>query len=283
MRFRNRQALARRVIFLRIYRYLRPHRAKQRRTYSINGMNGRFDANARAILLGEKPSPSETKVPFGGVSDVQPLLAPPALQVRERPELHRFWQAPYLMAETPSIPPQALLGQLEARHIKDIAMTNATTLKNLQKALRMEVTAAHQYQLHAHVLDDWGLDKLAAQMRNEMQEELTHSNEFINRIMFLKGEPEIEFHKKPAKAGSLEAMFKADLIDEEGAIAFYTEAAKEAAAQADVGTCTLFEKVLLEEEHHKAWLELQLALLDRLGEKAFSSKYVSGADTAVEA
>ena len=162
-------------------------------------------------------------------------------------------------------------------------MSNETTLKNLQKALHMELTAAHQYQLHAHVLDDWGLDKLAAQMRNEMQEELTHADTFINRIMFLNGKPDMEFHKKPVAAESLEAMFKADLSDEEGAIAFYTEAAKEAAQQADVGSRTLFEKILLEEEHHKAWLELQLSLLDRLGEKAYAAKYVSGADSAAEA
>lgn len=162
-------------------------------------------------------------------------------------------------------------------------MSNETTLKNLQKALQMELTAVHQYQLHAHVLDDWGLDKLAAQMRNEMQEELDHADTFINRIMFLNGKPDMEFHKKPVPAESLEAMFKADLVDEEGAIAFYTEAAKEASQQADVGSRTLFEKVLLEEEHHKAWLELQLSLLDRLGEKAYAAKYVTGADTATEA
>ncbi|MEM9592222.1 MAG: bacterioferritin, partial [Pseudomonadota bacterium] len=166
---------------------------------------------------------------------------------------------------------------------KDISMSNETTLKNLQKALQMELTAAHQYQLHAHVLDDWGLDRLADQMRNEMQEELGHSNEFINRIMFLNGQPDMKFHKKPIAAKSLESMFKSDLADEEGAIAFYTDAAKEAAAQADVGSRTIFEKVLLEEENHKAWLELQLSLLDRLGEKAFSAKYVSGADADADA
>lgn len=159
-------------------------------------------------------------------------------------------------------------------------MKNETTMKNLQQALRMELSAMHQYQLHAHVLDDWGLDKLAAQMRTEMEEELGHSNEYINRIMFLNGTPELEFYKKPVKAESLEAMFKADLGDEEEAIAFYTKAAMQAAEQGDIGTRTLFEKVLLDEEGHKSWLELQLSLLDRLGEKTFSSKYVSGTESS---
>ena len=47
-------------------------------------------------------------------------------------------------------------------------MNNDQTMKNLQKALSMELTAAHQYQLHAHVLDDWGLNILSAKMREEM-------------------------------------------------------------------------------------------------------------------
>jgi bacterioferritin len=162
-------------------------------------------------------------------------------------------------------------------------MTDETTMKNLQKALHMELTAAHQYQLHAHVLDDWGLDKLAAQMRNEMQEELGHSNDFIQRIMFFDGKPSLEFYKTPVQAASLAAMFKADLADEEEAIAFYTEAAMQAAKVADVGTRTLFERILLDEEGHKGWLELQLSLLERLGEKAYSSKYVSSGGASAEA
>ncbi len=155
-------------------------------------------------------------------------------------------------------------------------MADETTLKNLQQALQMELTATHQYQLHAHVLDAWGLDKLAAQMRNEMQEELGHSNDFMERIMFFDGEPDLAFYKKPARASSLAAMFKADLADEEEALAFYTKAAAEAAKAGDVGSRTLFERILLDEEGHKSWLELQLNLLERLGEKAYSSKFVSG-------
>lgn len=161
-------------------------------------------------------------------------------------------------------------------------MADERTMKNLQKALHMELTAAHQYQLHAHVLDDWGLDKLAVQMRNEMQEELDHSNAFIERIMFLGGKPTMEFYKKPAQAPSLTDMFKADLADEKEAIVFYTEAAAQAAKASDVGTRTLFERVLLEEEGHKSWLELQLSLIQRLGEKAYSSKFVSGVTAEAE-
>ena len=154
-------------------------------------------------------------------------------------------------------------------------MSNTQTIENLQKALSMELTAAHQYQLHAHVLDDWGLDRLANQMREEMQEELGHSDEYIARIMFLNGTPELTFQKNPTAAESLVAMFKADLADEEEAIEFYTRASQQAAEVGDIGSRQLFEKIVMDEEGHKSWLELQLSLIERIGEKAYSAKFVS--------
>ena len=154
-------------------------------------------------------------------------------------------------------------------------MTNKATMDYLQKALHMELTAAHQYQLHSHVLDSWGLDRLAAKMPEEMQEELGHSNLFMERITFLEGKPDLEFYKKPVVADSLVSMFKTDLGDEEEAIEFYTRASQHASEVGDIGTRTLFEQIALEEEGHKSWLELQLSLIERIGEQAFSAKYVS--------
>lgn len=157
-------------------------------------------------------------------------------------------------------------------------MSNEATLKNLNTALQMEMTAAHQYQLHAHVLDDWGLDRLAAQMREEMQEEIGHSDRFLERIMFLKGEPEVGFQKAPKRAQTLKDMFRADMADEQEAIEFYTRAAREAAEVGDVGSRVLFEKIVLDEEGHKDWLEQQLDLIDRIGEQNYSAKYVSAGE-----
>lgn len=161
-------------------------------------------------------------------------------------------------------------------------MRNTKTIAALNKALQMEMSAAHQYQLHAHVLEDWGLDRLAAQMREEMAEELGHSDRFIERIMFLKGEPEIGFQKPPQRAASLVEMFQHDLADEEEAIEVYSQAARDAAEAGDIGTRVLFEQIALDEEGHKSWLELQLDLIERIGEPAYSAKYVSagGADDA---
>ena len=157
-------------------------------------------------------------------------------------------------------------------------MSNEKTIEFLQRAVKMEMTAAHQYQLHAHTLDDWGLTRLADQMREEMTEELGQSDLFIERLMFLKAKPELSFDKAPVAAETLPAMFKGDLADEEEAIAYYTMAAMHADELADIGTRTLFEKIVLDEEGHKGWLDLQLDLIERLGEKTYSAKLISFGD-----
>jgi bacterioferritin len=151
---------------------------------------------------------------------------------------------------------------------------NSKSITNLQTALAMELSAVHQYMLHAHVLQDWGMDKLATKMRAEMQEELQHAQNYIKRIMFLKGNPEVKAAKTPQRAQTLKDMFQADLGDEEDAIKFYTDAARTAAEVGDVGTRTLFEKIVLDEEGHKSWLELQLDLLQRIGEPAYVAKHM---------
>lgn len=152
---------------------------------------------------------------------------------------------------------------------------NSQSIANLQKALAMELNAVHQYLLHAHTLDDWGLDKMAGKMREEMQEELGHAGSFIERILFLGGDPKVATEKTPKRASSLKSMFEDDLAEERGAVVFYTEAAEAAVKDSDLGTRALFERVLLDEEGHSAWLDLQLDLLERMGEPAYVARHMS--------
>ena len=153
-------------------------------------------------------------------------------------------------------------------------MSKERTLQNLQTALEMELTAAHQYQLHARVLEDWGMDLLATQMREEMTEELGHSEQFLSRIMFLKGDPKLRMANEPARADSLKAMFETDLKDETDAIRFYTRASMQAIEDGDLGSRAIFEQIAIEEESHMGWLELQLDLLARMGEAAYVAKHM---------
>ncbi|MDG4868080.1 bacterioferritin [Guyparkeria sp. 1SP6A2] len=147
------------------------------------------------------------------------------------------------------------------------------TLQNLQQALSMELTATHQYLLHAHVLEDWGLDRLANKMNGEVQEELGHASSFIDRILFLDGDPVVSEQKAAKRSKSLTEMFKADLADELASIEFYGKAAAQADEEGDVGTRRLFEHILMDEEGHADWLQTQLELLGRMGEQNYFAAY----------
>lgn len=149
------------------------------------------------------------------------------------------------------------------------------TLENLQKALSMELTATHQYMLHAHVLEDWGLDRLSSKMHGEVQEELGHASKFIDRILFLDGDPVVTEAKAARRSSSLSEMFKADLKEELASIQFYGEAAIEARNEGDVGTVHIFEEILMDEEEHADWLKRQLELIERMGEPNYILAYHS--------
>lgn len=155
-------------------------------------------------------------------------------------------------------------------------MTNVNnTLENLQTAVSMELAAVNQYLLHILTAESWGLDKLAVKMRSEMLEELGHAEAYSRRMVFLGGAPELKAAKVPHAAQSLKEMFKADLVDEKGSVEFYTTAARAADDARDIGTRDLFERTALDEEGHMSWLELQLSLLERMGEPAFIAMQVS--------
>jgi len=147
-------------------------------------------------------------------------------------------------------------------------------IENLQSALSMELTAVNQYMLHALIAEDWGLDKLAARMREEMAEELEHAQTYAQRIVFLKGDPELKPVAMPQRAQTLSDMFESDLRDEQEAITFYTKAARDADSAGDIGTRDIFERTALDEEGHMSWLELQLSLLKRMGEPAYTAMQI---------
>jgi bacterioferritin len=158
--------------------------------------------------------------------------------------------------------------------------TNSQILENLQTAVSMELAAVNQYLLHILTVENWGLGKLATKMRAEMLEELGHAEEYARRMVFLGGHPEMKAAKVPSAAQALQGMFEIDLADEKDAIKFYSMAAHGADEAHDIGTRDLFERTALDEEGHMSWLELQLSLLQRMGEPAFIAMHVSQSNTS---
>jgi len=150
----------------------------------------------------------------------------------------------------------------------------------LNKALRHELTAVHQYWVHARLLADWGFGKLADKELAEADEERQHAQDIMDRIIFLEGLPNLQT-LDPLRIGqSVKECIEADLAAEYVARALYQEAREVCRELDDYVTKDLFEKLLGDEEGHIDFLETQLNLIERIGIDRYSLLQAKPADTA---
>lgn len=153
-------------------------------------------------------------------------------------------------------------------------------IEYLNKGLKMELTAVNQYMLHSRLAYDWGFDILGAKEYEESTEEWGHADQFIQRILFLDGQPDMQEIEKLSIGSNVREMLEGDLAGEHDSLAFYREAAQYCASVGDYGSLNIFSTLISDEEEHADWLQTQLDLMDQLGEGRYLSSLVSnmGAD-----
>lgn len=135
----------------------------------------------------------------------------------------------------------------------------------LNQVLKNELTVINQYFLHAKILEDRGLKKLAQKERHESIEEMEHAEWLIERILFLEGLPNLQDLGKLLIGETVEEMFECDLESEMIAIPVLRDAIAYCEEQRDYVTRELFEKILDNEEEHVDWIETQQSLIKDMG------------------
>ena len=138
-------------------------------------------------------------------------------------------------------------------------------VEHLNIILGNELVAINQYFLHAKILQDQGINKLAAKEREESIDEMNHADWIIARILFLKGTPNMINYRKLNVGANVKDMLQSDLDLEFIALKDLKVAIKYAAEINDVGSKELLEKILVSEESHQDFLEVQLSLIDQVG------------------
>lgn len=150
-------------------------------------------------------------------------------------------------------------------------------IRYLNQALKGELTAINQYFLHARMLGDWGLQKLADYEYNESIDEMKHADELINRILFLEGLPNLQDLGTLKIGENTREILESDLALEHEGIDLYREAVAYCDQVKDYVSRDLLQKILASEEGHVDWLETQLQLIDRVGLQNYEQSQMGAA------
>jgi len=142
-------------------------------------------------------------------------------------------------------------------------------IQRLNEVLTNELTSVNQYFLHARMLENWGLNRLAKLVYEESIGEMKHADKLIKRILFLGGLPNLQdLHKLAIGESALEAL-NADLqLELAGRVTLVT-AIPEFEAAKDFISREVLVDILSDTEDHIDFLETQLALAASLGEQNY--------------
>ena len=135
----------------------------------------------------------------------------------------------------------------------------------LNLCLKNELTAINQYFLHARMLKDWGVSKLAEHEHKESIEEMNHADWLIERILFLGGLPNLQDLGKLHIGESVQEILECDMKMEMMAIPLLRDAMEHSEKVRDYVSRDLFGKILHNEEEHVDYLETQFDLIERIG------------------
>lgn len=144
-----------------------------------------------------------------------------------------------------------------------------TVIKHLNEALKGELTAINQYFLHAKMLEDWGIHKLAAHEKTESEEERVHAEKIIDRILLLGGEPNVGDLGKIYVGQNVKEIIECDMQLEEEGIQGYRQGIKVAEEIGDYTTSNMLKEILAEEEEHLDHQETQLKMIEDMGIENF--------------
>jgi bacterioferritin len=142
-------------------------------------------------------------------------------------------------------------------------------IEALNEVLAGELVAINQYFLHAKMCENWGFITLAKKVKAESIDEMKHANELIERVLFLEGHPNLQRLDKLHIGESVPEQFKSDLALEHTALKRLREGIETCRNHADRTSEELLVSILAAEEAHVDWLETQIGLLEKLGEKHY--------------
>jgi bacterioferritin len=146
---------------------------------------------------------------------------------------------------------------------------NSQIIDLLNKGLALELTAINQYLAQSKMCENWGYHKLAQKQFGDYQEERSHAEKLIARILFLEGMPNIKVGDKINLGTNVQEQLENDLKLEASVVEFYNEMVAACSQLKDSGSREIAEFLLRNSEEDVHELEAQLNLIKQIGLQNF--------------
>ena len=141
------------------------------------------------------------------------------------------------------------------------------SIEPLNKAVADELSGVHQYMYFHFHCSDQGFDLLANLFRKTAIEEMLHIERLAERILFLKGDVEIQASTGTEKIHDVADMLRLAISMEEQSTKDYNEMAMECGANADSASRKLLEELVMDEERHFNQFDTELNNLKKYGKQ----------------
>ncbi len=145
----------------------------------------------------------------------------------------------------------------------------------LNRVLVSELTAVHQYLLHAALCRHWGYDRLHGYFSHLAQEEVSHSSGLIDHILYLGGAPEMDHLDAVAAGKKVPELLEADLAFEREDADALREGIAHCVKVGDFTTRHRLEEMIVDTEEHIDWFETQLRTIEQVGEERYLAEQLS--------